>query len=104
MTEIKIVSVEESPLKNKRLRAQLNTGQYIDFGLKTGSTFIDHYDISKRFNYWARHTANNRERELLERLIPSPALLSLVLLWGPYTNIDGNIEYLNRLWKEKNIK
>jgi hypothetical protein len=96
---VKIIEVIDSPRKGKRFRAILNDGKKIDFGLDTGSTYIDHHDKQKRLAYIARHLGNLSEKRLIDSLTPSPALFSMVLLWGKHTNIDDNIRYLNRMFK-----
>ena len=92
---VKIVNIIESPRKGKRFRAILDNGLKIDFGLDTGSTYIDHGDKKKRLNYISRHLANYNEKKLIDSLIPSPALFSMALLWGKYDNLYDNIIYLN---------
>lgn len=87
-----------SPIKNKRFRVYMNNGKYYDFGLYNGSTFIDHKDIKKRKAYWARHYGNIKERKLIDNLVPSPSLFSAYLLWGEYSDLDKNIQELNKLW------
>ena len=94
-----IIKVVISPLKTKKYRAIMSDGSKIDFGLKGSSTYLDHKDETKRNNYRVRHLANNREHYLIKHLIPSPALLSFYLLWGPYVNIHHNIQYLNEMLK-----
>jgi len=96
-----IIKIVESPRENKRFRAYMNDNKYIDFGLKNGSTYIDHHDKTKRDNYLKRHMANKREKYLIDNLIESPALYSAIILWGKYTDIDKNINYLNNLLKNK---
>jgi hypothetical protein len=96
-----IVKIDESPLKNKRYRVTLDNGKTYDFGLKGGSTYIDHKDKNKRENYRKRHIANTTERNLIEYLVPSPALFSYALLWGPYTSLQENIAHLNATWVAK---
>ncbi len=96
-----ILSTTNSPLKNKKYRAYINDGQYIDFGLKGSSTYLDHKDIAKRENYRKRHLGNKMENHLIKNLIVSPSLLSYYLLWGPHTHINDNIKYLNNLLKSK---
>ena len=44
-----------SKVKNKRFYVIYN-GRRINFGLKNGSTFIDHKDTKKRENWRARHS------------------------------------------------
>jgi hypothetical protein len=96
-----IVSIQESPLKNKRFRVTMDDGKTYDFGLKWGETYIDHKDKKKRLNYWARHCANDSERRLIDNLVPSPALFSAYLLWGDTPDIQQNIRSLNREWAKK---
>jgi hypothetical protein len=96
-----IVDIKASPVKNKRYRVVMDNGNYYDFGLKGGQTYIDHKDKVKRENYIKRHYANPIEKRLIDNLVPSPALLSIYLLWGPTTDLDKNIEYLNHLWSKK---
>jgi len=93
-----IINIKPSQKKNKRFQVIMDNGKKYDFGLKDGSTYIDHYDKKKRKNYIDRHIKN--EKEFIKNLIPSPALFSMMLLWGPYTDINKNINYLNSLWKE----
>ena len=50
-----IIKLTDSPLKMKRFRAFMDTGKHYDFGLKGGSTYIDHKDLTKRENYRKRH-------------------------------------------------
>ena len=97
-----IVKIEASPLKYKRYRITMDTGnKKNDFGLQDGSTYIDSHDKVKRENYRARHYANATERNLINSLAPSPSLFSYYILWGPYTDIYENIRYLNGSWAKK---
>jgi hypothetical protein len=100
---MKIINLTDSPKKNKRFRVYMDDGKHYDFGLDTGSTYIDHHDKQKRLAYIARHLGNLREKKLIDSLTPSPALFSLLLLWGKHTNIDDNIKYLNNLFKKQDI-
>ena len=86
---------------NKRFDITMNSGKIYSFGLKDGSTYIDHHDKILRSAYWARHYANGKEKQLILNLVPSPALFSAFILWGKYTHINDNIRYLNKLWKQK---
>ena len=95
-----IIKLTDSPLKLKRFRVFMNTGKHYDFGFKGGSTYIDHKDLTKRENYRKRHLANSTENKLITNLVPSPALLAYYLLWGKYTNIMKNVDYLNSLWEK----
>ena len=97
----KIIKIEKSPRKGKRLRVFLDDGFHYDFGLETGSTYLDHHDVRKRENYIKRHYANAREKEFINNLIPSASLFSMFLLWGPNESLENNIKYLNDLWADK---
>ena len=100
---VAIVDVQPSTNKNKRYKAVLNNGKVIHFGLDGGHTYIDHHDFNKRSNYRVRHYASLKEKPLLESLTPSPAVLSMYLLWGPHRDLPSNVEYLNRIWQRKGI-
>lgn len=95
-----IIKIEKSPVKNKKYRVYLNDGKFYDFGLDGSKTFLDHHDKNIRSNYLKRHMSNKTEFNLISRLIPSPALYSAYLLWGKYTDINKNIDYLNKLTKK----
>jgi hypothetical protein len=97
---MRILKVEQSPMKNKRFRVFLDSGKHYDFGLDTGSTFIDHGDNKKRNAYIARHFGNRVEKQLIENLVPSPALFSMFLLWGKYDSLEKNIDYLNDVFEK----
>jgi len=99
-----IISIKESRRKNKRFKVLMDDKREFHFGLDGGSTYIDHGDEKKRFHYRKRHLANETEQQLIENLIPSPSLLAYYLLWGPHTDLQKNIDYLNGLWKKKHSK
>ena len=92
-----IVEISDSKKASKRYCVRLDDGRTFDFGLKNGSTYIDHHDVKKRENYWKRHLANKTEHRLITNLIPSPALFSAMLLWGDSTSLNKNIRDLNHL-------
>ena len=92
-----IQDIINSPVKIKKYRALMSDGSKIDFGLKGSSTYLDHKDKTKRNNYRARHLGNDRENYLIKNIIPSPSLLSYYLLWGPYSTLHQNFNYLNLL-------
>jgi hypothetical protein len=96
-----ITNLKESPVKTKRYRAFLSNGQQIDFGLLGGSTYIDNKDERKRKAYWSRHFASRNERHLISNLIPSPALMSSLLLWGKSTSLRENVIELNKMLESK---
>ena len=92
-----IKDIINSPVKTKKYRALMSDGSKIDFGSSSSRTYLDHKDKTKRNNYRARHLGNDRENYFIKNIIPSPALLSYYLLWGPYTTLHQNINYLNEL-------
>lgn len=96
-----IIDIKPSPVKNKRYRVIMNNGKHYDFGLKTGSTYLDHKDKDIKKNYWLRHMGNPIENKLIKNLIPSPALFSAYILWGETTDLQKNINNLNRLLAHK---
>ena len=91
-----IERIEKSPLKNKRFRVFLSNKSHYDFGLLTGSTYIDHHEKAKRDAYRKRHLANGKEKQLIESYTPSPSLFAFYLLWGETTSIEKNIKLLNK--------
>lgn len=95
-----VTKIEKSPIANKRFRVYMDNGKNYDFGLDTGSTYIDHHDLQKRDAYRKRHLANPTEKRLNDNLVPSPSLFSMALLWGKYPELNKNITYLNSLWRK----
>jgi len=91
-----IDSIDHSPLKNKRFRIVLSDKRHFDFGLRGAQTFIDHGNLQMRENYRKRHMGNVREKYLIDRFIPSPALFSYYVLWGDSKNLKKNVEELNK--------
>jgi hypothetical protein len=86
--------IEPSNRKNKRYVAVLSNGDKIHFGQKNAETYIDHKNNDLRINHLARHYWG-REKELIDNLTISPAVLSAYVLWGYYDSIDKNLKYLN---------
>jgi hypothetical protein len=101
-----IIKIRASPLANKRLRADIQTKdgiKQIDFGFKTGYTFVDGATSQAKDNYWKRHLANGTEKTLITNLVPSPSLLSAFILWGYSRDIGKNVKRLNDLWQVKHL-
>ena len=94
---MQIINIINSNRKNKRFRIIMSNGHCFDFGLLNGQTYIDHHNQVKRINYLKRHMANEKEKYLIDNLIPSAALFSAKILWGKYKNINKNINELNKL-------
>ena len=79
----------ESNRKNKRFVAIINGKKY-HFGLKNGSTYIDHKDKRKRENYIKRHEVREDWTKV------NAGSLSRYLLWNS-TSLDKNIrDYIKR--------
>lgn len=101
-----IIKVRASPLANKRFRAEVETHngiKKIDFGFKTGYTYLDGASLQAKQNYWKRHLGNATEKRLIENLVLSPALLSAYLLWNNTRDLSKNIAHLNKLLSEKHL-
>jgi hypothetical protein len=92
-----IIDIKNSNKPNKRFMVILDNDGVIHFGDKNGSTYIDHHDKKKRDNYLKRHYALKKEKPFIDNLIPSPSLMSYMILWGPHKDMYKNIEYLNVL-------
>ena len=96
---IEIIDLEDSPRAYKRFRIKIMEGdvkKHYDFGLCGGETYIDHEDKKKRTAYLARHLANKKENQLINNLIPSPALFSARLLWGKSSDLCENLINLQK--------
>ena len=93
---MKIIKVEPSSSKNKRFKVSLDDGSSFHFGLKGGSTYLDHKDETKRKNYRLRHRSNPLEKYLIDHFKPSAALFSYYLLWGDSVDMQKNIKWLNK--------
>ena len=76
--------IKPSTRINKRYQAVFNNGKIIHFGLRGGSTYIDHGDKIKRENYIKRHAVNEDWTKV------NAGSLSRFLLWGDYTTLDEN--------------
>ena len=84
------MEIYESKRKDKRFMAIIKGKKY-HFGLRNGSTYIDHKDKTKRENYIKRHIVRENWN-----LINSGSL-SRYLLWGSSTSLEKNIkDYIKR--------
>lgn len=103
-----IIDIKKSPVAYKRFRVAMDNGKTYDFGLSSGSTYIDHKDKILRAAYIKRHLGNETEKKLIDNLVPSPALFSAQLLWSildaSSTSLEKNIKLLNAAWKSKHLK
>lgn len=101
---IKIIEIKKSSRPAKRYEIVINDGKAnksYHFGLEGGETYIDHQDKAKREAYRKRHYANKKEKELIDNLIPSPALFSYHLLWGNSSNLTKSIADLQKEFNRK---
>lgn len=80
------MDIYNSDKKNKRFVAVFSDGTETDFGLKGGSTYIDHGDKKKRSAYISRHKANENWDDS-----KSAGSLSRFILWGDDVDIHKNI-------------
>ena len=84
------MEIYESKRKDKRFMAIIKGKKY-HFGLKNGSTYIDHKDKTKRENYIKRHIINEDWSKI------NAGSLSRYLLWGHSTSLEKNInDYIKR--------
>ena len=79
------MDVYNSDKKNKRFVAIFSDGTETDFGLKNGSTYIDHGDKKKRTNYISRHKPNENWDDYT-----SAGSLSRFICWGDNVYIHKN--------------
>ena len=76
--------------KDKRFMVIINNKKY-HFGLKNGSTYIDHKDKIKRENYIKRHQVRENWNHI------NTGSLSRYILWGNHTSLEKNIkDYIKR--------
>jgi len=97
---LQIVGLEKSKRKGKKLVAIFNDGQRIDFGSDVSQTYSEGAPKEKMQNYWKRHLANPTERQRIENLEPSAALLSAYILWLT-PSLDENVKKLNELLRSR---
>ena len=86
--------IQNSIHKDKRYMVKFSNGKIVHFGLKGGSTYIDHKDKKKRANYLARH----KVRENWDDPYTAGAL-SRWLLWGDYTDLEKNHQAFMKKYK-----
>jgi len=90
------MEIKNSTRKQKRFMAVFDNGKKIHFGLKGGSTYIDHKDKTKRKNYRARHDVN--EKKFYDNPY-KPATLSRFILWGEQTDLKKAIKDFEKKFK-----
>ena len=89
---MRFISLDKSNKPNKKLVITFSEPNLtIHFGSKNSSTFLDHYDKTKRSNYLKRHKVNEDWNQV------NAGSLSRWLLWGKTTDLERNLmQYLNR--------
>lgn len=88
------MKLKDSSAKGKRLTAIFDNGRQVHFGLKGGSTYVDHKDPKKRDAYLARH----RVREDFNDPYTAGSL-SARILWGQHTTIRENLAAFKKRFK-----
>lgn len=95
---MKILKVEKSDRKGKKLKAITDSGKIIHFGSDVSTTYVEGASKQKRDNYLKRHLSVPEEKRLIKNNILSPALLSAELLWSS-VSLKNNIKKLNEKLK-----
>ena len=88
-----LLEVVKSNRKNKRYMAIFSDGKKSHFGLDSGSTYIDHHDIIKRFNYLKRHEVNEEWNDPYKA-----STLSAYLTWENHKTLKDNIKEFNKVF------
>ena len=89
---MRFISLDKSNKPNKKLVITFSEPNLtIHFGSKNSSTFLDHYDKTKRSNYLKRHKVNENWDQV------NAGSLSAYILWGSSTDMKTNL--LNYLEK-----
>ena len=90
------IVISDSNTQNKRYQATFYDDdkkiKTVSFGLKGGSTYIDHRDDKKKSAYLARHSKNNEDWNDFM----SAGSLSRWLLWSKPTITDSLKDYKKR--------
>lgn len=88
---MKLVEIVPSSRADKRLMALFDSGVKVHFGLRGGSTFIDHHDEVKKENYIKRHRVNEDWSRP-----DSAGTLSRYVLWNKRTMKESVEDYKRR--------
>jgi hypothetical protein len=89
---MRFISLDKSNKPNKKLVITFSEPNLtIHFGSKNSSTFLDHYDKTKRSNYLKRHKVNENWDQV------NAGSLSAYILWGSSTDMYTNLlNYLDK--------
>ena len=88
-----LINVVKSNRINKKYKAIFSDGKTTHFGSKFGSTYLDHNDVYKRFNYLKRHDVNEDWDDPYKA-----GTLSVYLLWGNNKTLKENIRDFNKVF------
>ncbi len=88
-----LVNVVKSNRIDKKIKAIFSNGKKVHFGSKFGSTFLDHRNIIKRFNYLKRHQVNEDWSDPYKA-----STLSAYISWGNNYTMDDNIFEFNKVF------
>ena len=70
-----------SKCKNKRFYVRYDN-KIINFGLKNGSTFIDHHDTTKRKNWIARHSKIKNKEGKNNKILKIHQLRKTIIIYN----------------------
>ena len=94
------VIIEKSDRQNKRYKAVFFDNskkiKTTHFGLDTGSTFIDHKDVNKKYAWIARHEVKGKFKDFT-----SASSLSYHLLWNKPSLSASFNDYLRKFNLQK---
>lgn len=95
---MKLLLITPSKNKNKRLSAVFEVDgkiKVVDFGSKTGSTYTDHKDKTKKKNWILRHWHNIQK---FGNDPMRPITLAFNILWNK-PNIEDSIDSFKRVFR-----
>lgn len=95
------IIIKDSDKKGKRYKAIINDTKTVHFGSSQHSNYNLHKDKERKTRYLKRHKKN--EKWNLSG-IKTAGFYSRWLLWGKYTSLNQNIDYLNKRYKSIHIK
>jgi len=88
---LKLLSIQISPLKLKKLRAIFNDNTHTDFGAKGYSDYLQNLDNNRKNLYIKRHQARENWNDP-----KSAGALSRYILWNKKTMKDSIADYKKR--------
>ena len=88
-----LINVIPSNRIDKKYKAIFSNGKTTHFGSKFGSTYLDHKNIYKRFNYLKRHEVNEDWENPYKA-----STLSAYISWGNNASLSKNIYDFNKVF------